>query len=388
MRREGSYESGRISDDPDGPDPVQDGAQSCEEEIRCHIEDQTAAFLSEGMEQAEAEEAAVREMGDPVETGNELNRIHRPRMAWGMIGLIAVLSLAGYLIQNFMQEKWIDAGEGAWSSPYSFVYILAGLAVMMAACFADYTRIAGRARELLILLYLFLAVSPAVLGTSINGSVSWIYLPLTGGTLNLSYMQLITVPVYAAVLYRYRGQGMSAVLKAAAWMIPSVLLMAWRPNIILAGVLLLTCLAVLAAAVWKKWFRVPRKPVLAGIAVFAAGMPAAAGTLIWLFGEGYRRERLRAVLDPAGSEAGCGAAAVREVLGGSRMLGGDAADITRLPGLGDFVLSGVIVYYGIFAAVLLAGLILFLFVRFMRISLRQSIRILRRRERRLPGCSE
>lgn len=288
------------------------------EEIRCHIEDQTAAFLSEGMEQAEAEEAAV----------------------------------------------------------------------MMAACFADYTRIAGRARELLILLYLFLAVSPAVLGTSINGSVSWIYLPLTGGTLNLSYMQLITVPVYAAVLYRYRGQGMSAVLKAAAWMIPSVLLMAWRPNIILAGVLLLTYLAVLAAAVWKKWFRVPRKPVLAGIAVFAAGMPAAAGTLIWLFGEGYRRERLRAVLDPAGSEAGYGVAAVREVLGGSRMLGGDAADITRLPGLGDFVLSGVIVYYGIFAAVLLAGLILFLFVRFMRISLRQSIRILRRRERHLPGCSE
>ena len=71
------------------------------------------------MEQAEAEEAAVREMGDPVETGNELNRIHRPRMAWGMIGLIAVLSLAGYLIQNFMQEKWIAAGEGAWSSPYS-----------------------------------------------------------------------------------------------------------------------------------------------------------------------------------------------------------------------------------------------------------------------------
>lgn len=343
------------------------------EEIRCHIEDQTAAFLSEGMEQAEAEEAAVREMGDPVETGNELNRIHRPRMAWGMIGLIAALSLAGYLIQNFMQEKWIAAGAGAWSSPYSFVYMLAGLAVMMAACFADYTRIAGRAREILILLYLFLAVSPAVLGIlSINGSASWIYLPMTGITLNLAYVQLIIVPIYAAVLYRYRGQGMSAVLKAVLWMIPSVLLMARRPNIILAGVLLLTYLVVLAAAVWKKWFRVPRKPVLAGIAVFAAGMPAAAAALTWLFGEGYQRERLRAVLDPSGSEAGYGASLVREVLGGSRMLGGDAADITRLPDLGNFVLSGVIVYYGIIAAVLLAGLILFLFVRFMRISLRQK----------------
>ena len=37
------------------------------EEIRCHIEDQTAAFLSEGMEQAEAEEAAVRKSGSPPE---------------------------------------------------------------------------------------------------------------------------------------------------------------------------------------------------------------------------------------------------------------------------------------------------------------------------------
>ena len=79
-------------------------------ELLCHIEDQKAAFLSEGMEAAEAEEAAVREMGDPVETGNELDRIHRPKMAWGMIALIAVLSIVGYLAQYLLQEKWIAAG--------------------------------------------------------------------------------------------------------------------------------------------------------------------------------------------------------------------------------------------------------------------------------------
>ena len=38
-----------------------------EQEINDHIEDQKAEFLSEGMSQTEAEEAAVREMGDPVE---------------------------------------------------------------------------------------------------------------------------------------------------------------------------------------------------------------------------------------------------------------------------------------------------------------------------------
>ena len=52
-----------------------------EQEINDHIEDQKAEFLSEGMSQTEAEEAAVREMGDPVEVGLEMDRIHRPTIS-------------------------------------------------------------------------------------------------------------------------------------------------------------------------------------------------------------------------------------------------------------------------------------------------------------------
>ena len=93
-------------------------------ELLCHIEDQKAAFLSEGMEAAEAEEAAVREMGDPVETGNELDRIHRPKMAWGMIELIAVLSIVGYLAQCLLQEKWIAAGGTGMVMTYMMLGLL------------------------------------------------------------------------------------------------------------------------------------------------------------------------------------------------------------------------------------------------------------------------
>lgn len=93
-------------------------------ELLCHIEDQKAAFLSEGMEAAEAEEAAVREMGDPVETGNELDRIHRPKMAWGMIALIAVLSIVGYLVQYLLQEKWIAAGGTGMVMTYMMLGLL------------------------------------------------------------------------------------------------------------------------------------------------------------------------------------------------------------------------------------------------------------------------
>ena len=40
-------------------------------ELEVHIEEQKADFLAEGMTEREAEEAAVREMGDPVAVGVE-----------------------------------------------------------------------------------------------------------------------------------------------------------------------------------------------------------------------------------------------------------------------------------------------------------------------------
>ena len=67
-------------------------------ELEDHIEDQKCDYMTEGMEPSEAEEAAVLEMGDPVEVGIKMDRIHRPKMAWKMIGLIAVLNLAGILL--------------------------------------------------------------------------------------------------------------------------------------------------------------------------------------------------------------------------------------------------------------------------------------------------
>ncbi|MCI9616325.1 MAG: hypothetical protein HFG93_14485, partial [Dorea sp.] len=42
------------------------------EEIRGHMEEQEAFYLSEGLTQEEAEEETVKEMGDPVEAGAAL----------------------------------------------------------------------------------------------------------------------------------------------------------------------------------------------------------------------------------------------------------------------------------------------------------------------------
>ena len=57
----------------------------------------------------------------------------------------------------------------------------------------------------------------------------------------------------------------------------------------------------------------------------------------------------------------------------SRLAGSGATvpDTSVIPQFQTFILSGVTVYYGMLAAAVLAGLILFLLIRFLRISLRQ-----------------
>ena len=49
-------------------------------ELLGHIEEDTEYFRKKGLSQEEAVERAVEEMGDPVETGIELDKVHRTRL--------------------------------------------------------------------------------------------------------------------------------------------------------------------------------------------------------------------------------------------------------------------------------------------------------------------
>ena len=69
------------------------------DEIRSHIEDQVQANISEGMDQETAEKKAVEDMGDPVDVGIELDKVHRPKMAWGVVIVALVIAVIGTLVQ-------------------------------------------------------------------------------------------------------------------------------------------------------------------------------------------------------------------------------------------------------------------------------------------------
>lgn len=314
-------------------------------EIGDHIEDQTRAFMSEGMSRQEAESAALKDMGNPVDAGVELDKVHRPAMPWGMIALIIALSVLSCIFQYLLNQKSISAGGDGYSMGRQILFTMCGILAMTGVCFADYTRIAARARELMTGLILLLILGRQFFGLTANGADRWIAMP-GGQAVNVLLLLMLTVPLYAAVLYGYRGKGWSVIWKGVLWMVPGCWI-AVRCSIWMACVPFLTYLAMLGLAVWRGWYRLPGKAVFAGICTAAVLLPVIMAVLILFYGDDYQKSRL----------VGAGDAMV--------------PDVSFLPALSDFLLVNVARYYGILAAVLLSGLLIFLLLRFLRLSLRQ-----------------
>ena len=106
------------------------------QEFQDHIEDQIEANMQAGMDREQAEREAVRDMGDPVETGISLDSVHRPQVAWKLLGIIVLISIAGVLIHAGIAGK-ISENAAAGSDRYVF-HVVIGLAVMMILYLLDY----------------------------------------------------------------------------------------------------------------------------------------------------------------------------------------------------------------------------------------------------------
>ena len=119
------------------------------EEIEGHIEEQIADNIRHGMAKEDAEKAAVEDMGSPVEVGISLDRIHKPQIAWGIIGLVAVISVMSGILQLIMSKQTGHfVGEGA----EFVVHTTIGFLLMLMIYRIDYTNIARFSRIIAALL--------------------------------------------------------------------------------------------------------------------------------------------------------------------------------------------------------------------------------------------
>lgn len=324
-----------------------------QKELEDHIEDQKMAYLASGMTEYEAEEAAVEQMGDPVAAGMELDRVHRPKMAWGMIVLAGALYFAGFLVRFLVEAALgVDFLSAKVGASYLFSFM-----IMIGVCFWDYSRIGKWARELTILASVVLVLGIGFGGNVINGSSGWVSL---GGiaTVNVRILIFLMIPLYAAVLYQYRGQGYGSIGRGILWTVPLVLPAIACRSFSLVLWMMLLCLLILVYAVSKGWYQVKKKRTIGGLVLIGCLLPSLSVGYLWVFGATYQKERVLAILSPFHSETNETVRFFRTVVSDSRFVGGSTEAINMLASgeRTEDLLTYLLSFYGILVTVLLVGM--------------------------------
>lgn len=337
------------------------------DEIRKHMEDQITENIAHGMTAKEAEINAVADMGDPVEAGISLDKVHKPQVAWKLIVIVGILSLLGIFIQQSISyhiaEISSDIPEYYALSGTRFVTsVILGFAVMCMIYFLDYTTIAKYSK--FIGAFIITVGILSVLGfLGRFGHEKYFMVRL----LTTAFM-MFYVPTYGAILYKYREGGWASLLKALVWLVIPVIIMFRMPNLVGTTILMVSMLIQLSTAIIKGWFKVPVKRTVAIIWTAFGILP-----IILLFSmyalhmlAAYQEARIRAWLFATG-DASYMSNILRSLCTDIAFIGNSGKDVVgTLPDFNsDYIFSYILNSYGSIAGILivaaLAVLILYIF---------------------------
>lgn len=275
-------------------------------ELRTHLLDQRDACLEAGMEEDAAQAEALRQMGDPVMVGAELDLVHRPRPQWGLLVLTMALALAGGFLR-----VWLTAGLRYEAiQPGRTVLCLAlGTAALLGGYFLDISFLGRHARGIYIA-----ALAAGLLSL-------WLSPLRNYASYHNRYIVLCYPVVYAVWIYAWRDRGWKGLLASIAGGVPLVCIGLLTPYLLGVAMLLGSGFLLLLVAAWQDWFGTGRR---ASLLVTAGTAVALAAWAVWLVAvPGYGANRLLMCLHPELDPLGSGyqAITVRAALSGALWLG-------------------------------------------------------------------
>lgn len=164
-----------------------------ERELRTHLEEQTEAYLAEGMDEDAVEAEAVRQMGDAEAVGLALDAVHQPKRQ------TAILLFAGLAIALGMYLRAEFTG-----SSYAFALASGVLAcgVLFGGYYLDYRRLSRYAWYIYGAVLVLGAV--CVYQTRLNPGGPYVLGTSVGDT--SEYAALLYPAAYALAVYALRGK--------------------------------------------------------------------------------------------------------------------------------------------------------------------------------------
>ena len=344
-------------------------------ELQAHLEDQAEAYESEGLSADEAMEKAVLEMGDPVETGVSLDRIHRPHVEWSallLVGVIGIFSVLLYMFAPFDYNQ--DIQNMSWYGMRQLVFTVVGYAVMLLVCRLDYS-ILDRFGTLAAGIVVVLMLLATQFGLTVNGATYCLY--LGGLQIPTMALQWLYVPLFGAVLYHYRGQGYGCIWKLLLWVLLPTYAGLVYARFIFAMLMCLGMLVLTVIAVNRGWYQVNKKRTLIGLAVCVGLLPVA---LLVILTRGqllapYQQARLEGFL--TGSQTSYITLQASKTLAGSHLIGGNAELLQSaqnvLPSFSSsYLLVALACAYGWLVVAIVVVLLAVLIAKMFRISSRQK----------------
>ncbi len=278
-----------------------------EQEIGAHLCDQRDALMKSGMDEDSATRESIRQMGDAVEIGTELDRVHRPKPAWELFALTVLLALIGVFIKVFLTYD----SDAPWQPIYSAAAVLLGTGCMLGAYFLDFTIIGKHP-----LLVYFGALFASVLLCNILGH------PIVGGQHYYAQYALLLFPLaFAALLYSLRGRKYVGLFLALVGMVLLGLCCLLVPSVSGLAITALSALAIVIAAAAGNWFSIGRARSFAFVG--AAALIAVILLLLAIMVSGGLESRITTVFNPWSDPMGDGwqGVFVRELISGARFIG-------------------------------------------------------------------
>lgn len=277
-------------------------------ELEQHLSDQRDAFREEGNDPEAAEKLAVEEMGDPVEVGTELDRIHRPKPQWRLLAATMALALLGGFLRVWLTASGVEYYDQV-DPMRTGIALALGTACLLGAYFLDYTWLTCHARVIYIG-----AFSLGMLALNFTPNVN-------RASYYTRYVVLLYPTVYAVWLCQCRGKQWKGFFLAVLGGIPLAAIGLLTPYVMGVLLLLVTGSVLLLAAAGADWFGVGKKRTAAAALGLAGAM---AGGVVWqVWKNGWYQARLQMFLHPERDPLGSGyqSLSVRKALSVSQWLG-------------------------------------------------------------------
>jgi rod shape determining protein RodA len=133
-------------------------------ELEYHLNEVKKEWVGKGLSEREAEEKSVSQMGNPSKLGHELNKLHKPRIDWWLIGLLAITMALSFLPLITLGDELSDG-----YLVMKAIHILLGVMIAAAMMFIDYRKLENKGWVFYSIGVLFLVLLLTIPNAIING---------------------------------------------------------------------------------------------------------------------------------------------------------------------------------------------------------------------------